>query len=64
MVGLLALSEGYKDRAVEHFREAVRFEPDDAGKLTLLGVACIDSGREEEGSDWLRQALKFEPDYD
>ena len=62
-LGLLALGEGDNEQAIAHFSEAVRLEPDDAGKLTLLGVAYIDSGKVEVGSDWLRRALKLDPTY-
>jgi Flp pilus assembly protein TadD len=63
-LGLLSLDEGDIEHAVSHFREAVRLEPRDVGKLTLLGVACCDAGMEEEGRNSLMRALEIDPDND
>jgi tetratricopeptide (TPR) repeat protein len=63
-LGLLALSEGDNVQAVHHFDEAVRFEPGDAGKLTLLGVAYARSGEETKAAEWLRKALQIDPAYE
>jgi len=59
-LGLLSLDEGDIEHAVAHFREAVRLEPRDVGKLALLGVACCDAGMEEEGRNSLMRALEID----
>lgn len=49
--------------ALEHFEQARRLRPDDAGILNNYGNALYLQGRLEEAKDALERAVQLQPDY-
>lgn len=54
---------GSRERALKHFRRAVRLEPQDPEALTWLAVALRENGNLEEARRSLDQALALDPAY-
>jgi serine/threonine-protein kinase len=60
-LGLLARGTGEPERAVEHFRMALRLEPASATARREMGRALTDLGRKDEAEATLREALALRP---
>jgi uncharacterized protein HemY len=57
------LAGGNRERAIKHFRRAVKLEPQDPEALTWLAVAYRESGDWEGARQSLDQALALDPSY-
>ncbi len=62
-LGLLLLSRGAVDEAIEVFREAIRLRPQYARPYNNLGVAYLRRGRSDWAIAQFRRALLVAPDY-
>jgi tetratricopeptide (TPR) repeat protein len=51
-------------RAISHYTEALRFEPDHADVHNNLGVALANLGRIEEAIIHFSEAVRIKPEYE
>lgn len=59
---LETVEEGDTERALEHYRQALEIEPDDALVLSAFGRLALNLGHEEEGLAALERAAELAPD--
>jgi Flp pilus assembly protein TadD len=60
----IALGEaGRIAEAIEHFQQAIRLKPDDAGSYNNLGLALASSGRQPEAIEQYQHAIRLKPGY-
>lgn len=57
------LDAGQLDKAIEHFRKSLRFDPKNADTHCNLGTALYKSGRISEAVDEYFLAVRFNPQY-
>lgn len=55
--------QGRLEEARQHYSEALRLRPDDAGLWNHLGNLLWQLGRKDEAAQHLQHALKLKPDY-
>nr|MEE4270004.1 tetratricopeptide repeat protein [Candidatus Krumholzibacteria bacterium] len=61
LLGLLDMTEGHHDRAVEHFHTSLAEDPDQPVAWRSLGVSLVHLGRKEEAAVAMDEALGLEP---
>jgi tetratricopeptide (TPR) repeat protein len=54
---------GRIDEAESHYRQALRFAPDDPSAIHLLGVVALGRGDLTRAAEMIRQALRLRPDF-
>jgi protein O-GlcNAc transferase len=62
LLGLLALDQGDHSQAVDHLKQAIAVEPDQALHYNNLGVVLNEAGFYTRAADYLQQALEISPD--
>jgi tetratricopeptide (TPR) repeat protein len=60
--GLGLMEVGQPQKAIKHFEELIRLEPNVAEHHKHLGAALVDAGRPQEAIKHLKRALALEPD--
>ena len=60
-LGQAALGAGDLQQAIEEYRKALLFSPDDAGYGLSLATALVDSGRLDEAESHLQELLENDP---
>jgi len=61
--GIALQNAGRTSEALEHYREAIRLEPDYVDANLNLGVALADAGRMQEATNYFARVLRLKPDY-
>ena len=62
-LGIALKREGRVPEAMEHFKEAVRINPDYAEAHNNLGIALIGTGKLEEAISHYKEAIQIDPNY-
>jgi tetratricopeptide (TPR) repeat protein len=62
-LGNILTEQGRLKEAIDHYRQALRIDPDFAGAHNNLGFALETQGYPEEAMDHYLQALRIDPDY-
>ncbi len=62
-LGNVLASLGKGAEAIEHYKAALRLEPDHLGASHNIGLTLAEMGRVDEAVPWLRNALRIKPRY-
>jgi protein O-mannosyl-transferase len=62
-LGNALAEQGHLEEALEHYRQAVRIDPEDATAYNNIGMALAERGRMEEAIDYYRNALRIDPNH-
>jgi Tfp pilus assembly protein PilF len=62
-LGLMLVSQGHVDEAIEHYQKAIRNNPNSFQTLDNLGMAYAAKGEEDEAIEQYRDAIKVNPKY-
>jgi tetratricopeptide (TPR) repeat protein len=61
-LGIVYQQRGDHPRALEHFRQAIRLQPDYAAPHTLMGASLLATGKTREAVLELERAVKLQPE--
>ncbi len=64
ILGIICRKRGQPEKAVEHYRRAIKLEPDDPGILFNLSRALKASGNEAEARKAYDKCLALDPEFD
>jgi len=62
LLGMIALSQGEYEQAIQHNRSALEIDPNSADALHNLGLALLLSGRVEEARTSIERAIALSPE--
>ena len=62
-LGLALADRGQLDEAIDHYRKALKINPNHVEAYNNLGLALADRGQFDEAVDHYRQALEIKPDF-
>jgi len=60
-LGLALDVDGRRGEAIEHYRQALKIDPDYSSALTCLGHALFEEGRFDEAVDCMNRAIQVQP---
>jgi len=52
---------GFKDRAIEKYKQYLQIDPNNADVLVDMGVCFFDLGKYNDAANYMKQALKYQP---
>jgi len=64
ILGIICRKKGQPEKAVEHYHQAIKLEPDDPGLLFNLSRALKASGNEAEARKAYDKCLTLDPEFD
>ncbi len=61
--GEIALIEGKRRRAINHFDKAIRYNPQDAESYNDKAIVLAELGHYKEAMEWIDKGIQIDPDY-